>query len=136
MHILYIDHRRIDSARLDELDQGTDEQQPSISEGEEEDEDAQEGDAFHSLRHVKPFAKEAARALDLVEVAARKGAHRRRAPCVPLQRFALHFLPMLVHEHVLQCQKQACACSHQVSTWPLALYVIRKKIAMQPYVIR
>ncbi|BDA46978.1 probable exonuclease 1 at N-terminal half [Coccomyxa sp. Obi] len=75
--------RRTNSARLNELDQGI-EQQSSGSEGEEE-EDAQEGDAFHSLRHVKPFAKEAARALDLVEVAARKGAHRKRAPCVPLR---------------------------------------------------
>ncbi len=123
-------YRLTNGARSRELDQGT-EQQPSGSEGEEE-EDEQEGDAFHSLRHVKPFAKEAARALDLVEVAVRKGALRKRAPCVPLQRSALHLLPMVVHEHVLRYQNRGM----HVIKWLLAVYdVIGQEVVMQTYVI-
>ena len=68
-------------------------EQPSeCREVEEEEEEAAEGDAFHSLRHVKPFAREATMALDKVEGAARKGAHRRRGSSVAPHRSVLTYV--------------------------------------------
>lgn len=52
----------------------------SADEDREEDEgpegDDNEEAAFHSLRHVKPFAREACRALDAAEAAAAAGGGR------------------------------------------------------------
>ncbi|KAK9918966.1 hypothetical protein WJX75_008347 [Coccomyxa subellipsoidea] len=60
-------------------------EQPSECSEEEEEEEgaaATEGDAFHSLDHMNRFAREATKALDKVEGAARKGSHRRRGSSV------------------------------------------------------
>ena len=44
----------------------------------DEDEGAEPEDNFHSLRHVMPYAREAARAIDCVQAAAESGQRRRR----------------------------------------------------------
>ena len=51
----------------------------AADEDEEEDEGDHEEAAFHSLRHVKPFAREACRALDAAEAAAAAGGGRHRS---------------------------------------------------------
>lgn len=65
--------------------QRVEEDQEQAQEGNEEEEneelEEEEGsgaDAFHSLHHVKPFAREAARALDQVAGGLHKGSHTRR----------------------------------------------------------
>jgi hypothetical protein len=67
-------------------------EQPSECSEEEEEEEgaaAAEGDAFHSLDHMNRFAREATKAFDKVEGAARKGSHRRRGSSVAPHRSAL-----------------------------------------------
>lgn len=46
--------------------------------GDGEGEEGEPEDRFHSLRHVMPYAREAARALDSVQAAAERGTQRRR----------------------------------------------------------
>ena len=43
-----------------------------------EGEGGEPDDQFHSLQHVMPYAREAARALDSVQAAAERGTQRRR----------------------------------------------------------
>jgi len=66
------------SGSLHRVEEHLEEAQEGDEEEEIEEEEGSGADAFHSLRHVKPFAKEAARALDQVAGALRKGSHTRR----------------------------------------------------------
>ena len=66
------------SQQANVLETGAEPEQDEPGEEEPEEEEDADEDKFHSLRHVMPFAREAARALDTLQAAAERGGRRRR----------------------------------------------------------
>lgn len=81
-------YRGAQSFRAVEVEDRAEPSSQGSEEEQEEKRDTGDRDAFNGLGHVKKYSRIATRALDKVEAAARKGAHRRRGSPGALDRCA------------------------------------------------
>ncbi len=81
-------YRGAQSFRAVEVEDRAEPSSQGSEEEQEEEKDTGNGDAFNGLGHVKKYSRIATKALDKVEAAARKGAHRRRGSSGALNRCA------------------------------------------------
>ena len=76
-----------------------------------EEEGAEPRDEFHSLRHVMPYAREAARAIDCAQEAAERGQRRRRlgSTAAVMQRWSRPSNPPALPSK-LRCTQHQLVC--------------------------